>query len=162
MKVLVEDGDRFTVVSGKAPAVGRHYVLEEAQTATSEQGRAFHALAQEFFRTGLHSYEAASFEDFRNLLKRDLGAGFESFLYAYLDDEGNVQQCKVSTYAEVPAEIRKNPRVSSMVYGKLKSWADYTKKQRTETIDSLIATMHQAGVNSPKFQEILSGMGAEQ
>lgn len=158
MKVLISDDNSFTVVAGKAPAVGRHYVLEEAETATAEQGRAFHALAQEFWRTGLHSYDAANFDEFRNLIKRDLGAGFESFLYAYVDDDG-VQQRKVATYAEVPAEIRKNPRVASMVYGKLKSWAEYTKKERTETIDRLISTMHQAGVNSPKFAEILEGLG---
>ena len=158
MKVLIADDNSFTVVAGKAPAVGRHYVLEEAETATSEQGRAFHALAQEFWRSGVHSYEAANFEEFRNFVKRDLGSGFESFLYAYIDDSGNVQQRKVETYAEVPAEIRKSPRVASMVYGKLKSWAEYTKKERTETIDRLISTMHQTGVNSPKFAEILQGM----
>jgi hypothetical protein len=162
MKVLIDADDRFTVLTGKAPAVGRHYVLEEAQNATSEQSRAFHALAQEFWTTGQHSYDCGNFDEFRNLIKRDLGAGFESYLYAFIDAEGNVQQRKVETYAEVPAEIRKSPRVAQMVYGKLKSWADYTKKQRTETIDSLIATMHQAGVNSPKFQEILAGMGADQ
>jgi len=161
MKVLIDADDRFTVVTGKAPAVGRHYVLEEAQSATSEQGRAFHALAQEFFRTGLHSYDVDNFEAFRNLLKRDLGAGFESYLYAYVDDEGLVQQRKVDKYFDVPAEIRKSPRVASMVYGKLKSWAEYTKKERTETIDRLISAMNQAGVNTAKFGEILAGMGAE-
>ena len=160
MKVLVEDEGRFTVVAGKAPAVGRHYVMEEAETATAEQSKAFHALVQEFYRTGLHSYDVASFEEFRNLIKRDLGAGFEAFLYAYLDDDGNVQQRKVASYAEVPAEIRKSERVGQMVYGKLKSWADYTKRERTETIDRLISAMNQAGVNSPKYGEIIAGMGA--
>jgi len=45
-----------------------------------------------------------------------------------------------------------------MLYGLLKSWADYTKKERTETIDRLIAEMIQAGINSGKFHEILDGM----
>jgi DNA-binding transcriptional regulator YhcF (GntR family) len=45
-----------------------------------------------------------------------------------------------------------------MVYGILKSWHDYTKKERTETIDRLIAEMLQAGVNSNKFHEILRSM----
>jgi len=48
--------------------------------------------------------------------------------------------------------------------GEVKSWADYTKKERTETINALISEMHQAGVQTKKFYEILEGMeraGAE-
>jgi len=41
---------------------------------------------------------------------------------------------------------------------RLKSWRDYSKKERMESIDRLIAEMVQAGVNSKKFSEILQGM----
>ena len=57
-------------------------------------------------------------------------------------------------------EVRRDPELKNLARGRLKSWADYTKKERTETIDRLISEMHQAGVNSTKFSEILEGMGA--
>jgi hypothetical protein len=41
---------------------------------------------------------------------------------------------------------------------RLKSWADYTKKERQMTIDRLISEMHQAGVNSRHFYYILPGL----
>lgn len=45
--------------------------------------------------------------------------------------------------------------------GRLKSWTDYTLRQRRDFIDALIAEMNQAGVNTPKYFEILSGMERE-
>jgi hypothetical protein len=47
-----------------------------------------------------------------------------------------------------------------MIAGKLKSWADYTKKERRETIDRLVSAMIQSGVNSKRFDEIVAGMAA--
>ena len=41
---------------------------------------------------------------------------------------------------------------------KVISWTDYTKTERTSAIDKLIAEMHQAGVQTAKFYEILKGM----
>ena len=38
---------------------------------------------------------------------------------------------------------------------RLKSWSDYTKRERQETISRLIAEMIQAGVHAKKFYEIL-------
>ncbi len=158
MKVLVEDGERFTVVAGKAPTVGKHYVMEEAETATAEQNRAFHALVQEFWTSGLHSFDVATFDDFRDMVKAKLGAGFDAVLVATVDTDGKAHQAKYRTLSDVPAEIRRDPTAS--IFGRVKSWTEYTKKERTEAIDRLISTMHQAGVNSRKFMEILEGMGA--
>jgi hypothetical protein len=44
------------------------------------------------------------------------------------------------------------------IMGKLKSWGDYSKTERRETMDRLIAEMETAGVNTPKYREILAGM----
>jgi len=85
-----------------------------------------------------HSYNAKSFEHFRALIKLNLGAGLEKYK-TLVDTEGRL-------YSE--------PVISH----RLKSWADYTKKERRETIDRLIAEMHQAGVTTRKFNEILEGM----
>jgi hypothetical protein len=40
----------------------------------------------------------------------------------------------------------------------LKSWADYSKKERQMTIDNLISEMMQVGVSNKHFDEILRGM----
>jgi len=60
---------------------------------------------------------------------------------------------KVKSLEQVPEGIPK-----SHIMGKLKSWADYTKKERRQAIDKLIAEMIQVGVNTKKFYEILDGM----
>jgi len=41
---------------------------------------------------------------------------------------------------------------------RLKSWADYTKKERQMTIDNIIHEMMLVGINEPHFEEILRGM----
>lgn len=149
MTVLITADGEYIAESQDAPIVGRRYALEDATTGTGAQNRAFHALMGEYFRTGLHSFPARSFAEFRDYVKRDLGAGFESFIYA--SPEG---VRKVKTREEIPAEYNN----SKYAMGRLKSWADYTIKERRETIDRLIAEMDQAGVNTPKYHEILSGM----
>ena len=143
--------DGFIHVSGDVPEIGRKYSLEDVAEGSLAQGKAFHALIQEYWRSGAHSYDCDSFPRFRDLIKRDLGAGFESYVYA---DETGLH--KVKTAAEIPATV---PITHKM--GKLKSWADYTKKERREAIDRVIAEMTQAGVNTRKFQEILEGMNSE-
>lgn len=158
---LITESGRFVIVAGRDPDVGHRYVLERADTATSEQGRAFHALLQEWYRTGLHSYEG-DFSHFRDCVKRDLGAGFTSFAYADVDDDGNVALRTCERYEDVPEYIRASSRRNDLVRGRLKSWADYTKRERTEAIDRVISAMRQSGVNSPKFEDILQGMGADQ
>jgi hypothetical protein len=45
---------------------------------------------------------------------------------------------------------------------RLKSWRDYSKKERQMTIDNLISEMMQAGVNNKHFEEILQGMENKQ
>ena len=58
------------------PRVGCRYQLEDATNGSLAKGRAFHALISEYFRTGRHSYPAKTFYQFRDYIKRDLGAGF--------------------------------------------------------------------------------------
>jgi hypothetical protein len=41
---------------------------------------------------------------------------------------------------------------------KLKSWADYTKRERSDAIDNLISEMLQAQVQTKRFYEVLDGM----
>lgn len=144
--LITEDG--YTA-EGKQPEVGKRYYLTDAESGTEAQNKAFHALIGEYWKSGAHSYNADSFEHFRDLIKLNLGAGAECFVFATPD---GIQRAK--TLDEVPEEYR----TAKYCMTKLKSWARYTKKERRETIDRLIAEMHQVGVNTKKFHEILEGM----
>jgi len=124
--------------SGASLKIGCYYNAEPVDdSGTNEQNRAFHALIQEYWASGAHSYNAKNFGHFRELIKFNLGAGAERY-YSLVDSEGK------------PSEPR--------ILWRIKSWANYSKRERTETIDRLIAEMIQAGINTNKFNEILRGM----
>ena len=162
MKALV------TVASGEVvqllmtdelPEVGHYYFLESATEGTGAQNRAFHALTMEYFKSGMHSYNADSYDNFREQIKKSLGIGFEGFVYIDWDlEHTHYKMYDVKNKEDIPERILKDPDMKDMIRGKLKSWSKYTQKQRKQTIDNLIAEMLQAGVNSKKFQEILKGM----
>jgi hypothetical protein len=157
MKILITGPGEYTPNSTDLPVVGRYYTLEDAANGTGAQNRAFHALLGEYYKSGLCSYDCKSFDDFRNQIKRKLGPGFESYAYADIVKGLPVLEV-VDKYDEIPEVIRKDPRLREYVRGRLKSWADYTKKERRDTMDKLIAEMKMAGVNSKKFDEIMEGM----
>jgi len=135
MKILVTAPGEFM---GDDLQVGCHYNAEPAATGTQAQNKAFHALVHEYWLSGCHSYNARSFPHFRELIKLYLGAGAERY-YSVVDDQGNG--------LDRPA-----------VRHRVKSWTRYTKEERKESIDRLIAEMHQAGVQTRKFYEILQGL----
>lgn len=163
MKVKILDGDQFLVESGKAPAVGKSYVMEEAATATGEQNRAFHALLGEYWRSGLHSSDAPNFADFRKQVLVRRGAGHEKIVFTSIEtgSDGKLKAVihQVKTLDEVPREIFRDPDLKKMVLAAPKSWTEYTKTERTMTIDNLITDMIASGVNSDKFAQIIEGMG---
>jgi hypothetical protein len=63
----------------------KYYECQPADTGSLAQGRTFHGLLQIFWASGLHSYPAKSFEEFREYIKRDLGAGAEYYVYVQKD-----------------------------------------------------------------------------
>ena len=111
---------------------------------TDQQNRAFHALLGEFWKSGLSSYE--SYDDMKDTIKLRI-AGADGFLF--IDDKGRIKEVKSleqvkGRYAEVP-----------------KSWADFTLEQRRDAIDEVIREATMAGVNSKKWDEIITGMQEE-
>jgi len=154
MKILITDTNTFT---GDDLAIGKYYYVEPADTGTLQQGRCFHGLLHCYLASGCIAYPVSSYEDLKSIVKKNLGAGYES--YVYIEDTGNgLLKGKVKTRDEVPNNLAIDKNGRKMVWGNLKHWADYTKKERAETIDRLIAEMIYAGVNSKKFNEILETM----
>jgi len=155
VNVRIVDGSKYEPL-GDSPAPGL-YALESLETGTNAQNRAFHALITEYWRSGCHSYQATTFSDFRDMIKRGLGAGFESYVYAEIVD-GKPRISLAKKYEDIPESVRKDPDLKSLVRGRLKSWSNYTKKERRLTMDRLISEMHQVGVQTPAFMRILEGM----
>ena len=58
----------------------------------------------------------------------------------------------------IPKNVAHDQYGNPLAAGILKSWTRYTKKERKETIDRLIAIMHQVGVQTERFYDILKGM----
>lgn len=158
MKILITGEETFLPQSTDHPQEGRYYVLEDAESGSHAQNKAFHALVQEYWKSGLHpKYGGDPFSTFRDKIKRDLGAGFEAFVYADIEN-GRPRIHQVKRLDEIPEHITSDPEMAQMVQGKLKSWGNYTKKERTRTIDNLLDDMTSAGVCSKKFDEIREGM----
>jgi hypothetical protein len=141
--------------AGDALVSGKYYDCAPAESGSNKQNSAFHGLLQTFWTSGLHSYPAKSFQEFREYIKRDLGAGAEYYVYVKKD---SLLKAKSRDRGEAVREAAIDKDGRPVVWMKLKSWADYTKKERAEAIDRLISTMHQAGVQTAKFYEILAGM----
>jgi hypothetical protein len=135
MKILITAPNVFT---GDKLKVGSYYNVELAAEGTEAQNKTFHALLQCYWTSGFHSYNARSFEHFRALIKLYLGAGMEKF-YNLANPDGT-------------------PCPEGRPDYRLKSWADYSKKERQMAIDNLISEMIQVGVKSKHFEEILQGM----
>jgi hypothetical protein len=135
MKILITAPNVFT---GDKLKVGCYYTVELAAEGTDAQNKTFHALLQCYWTSGCHSYDARSFEHFRALIKLYLGAGMEKF-YNLVNSDGT-------------------PCPKGRPDYRLKSWTDYSKKERQTTIDNLISEMMQVGVNDKHFEEILRGM----
>jgi hypothetical protein len=135
VQILITAPNVFT---GDKLKVGCYYNVEPADEGTAAQNRTFYALLQCYWTSGCHSYDARSFEHFKALIKLYLGAGMEKF-YNLVNEDGT-------------------PCPQGRPDYRLKSWADYSKKERRMTIDNLISEMMQAQVQTPRFYEILRGM----
>jgi hypothetical protein len=163
MIITIVSPGEYLCDTKEEPKVGGRYLLEDAASGTRAQNNAFHALLDEYYRTWLWSYQGsgynsgATYDEFRNMIKRKLGAGFESFVYAEIVG-GKPFVREVKTREEIPEAILRDPDMREMIRGRLKSWADYTKRERRLTMDKLITEMVEVGVNTPHFREILDGM----
>lgn len=156
MRAICIDASAEQSIFNIEAIVGRTYEIEDISKGSGAQNKAFHALLLEYHKSGLHSYNG-NFKIFKDEIKKYLGEGFESYVYATIQNS-KPRIKKATNYEDIPEYIRKDPDLKDMIMGRLKSWSDYTKKQRRETMDKLISEMRQSGVNSKKFEEIIGGM----
>ena len=151
------DGSYNFKFDGETPEVGHKYQLESLHDGTLAQNKLFHSLVMVYYNSGQHNDDKINYTTFRDRIKKNLGAGFESFIYAEIV-EGKPKIRHARKKEEIPEEIRTDPKMQEMILGKLKPWSDYSKKQRKSTIDNLISEMLQVEIKSNKFQEILKGI----
>ena len=160
MTILILDNDKYLPESADKPVPGKHYNLEDAVEGTQAQNKLFHALVTEYWKSGLHpKYGGDDYDSFRDQIKRTIGAGFDRYVYSLLEDD-RLKIKVVKHETDIPEFIRNNPHGKDAMYGILKSWSAYTKKERQHTIDNLLDDMTAVGVQSKKFDEIREGLDA--
>lgn len=169
-KVIAKDGDQYTILLNNGSlTVGNDYTLEDATRGTAAQNRAFHALLSAFYEWmsridtfqfedngRIFDFRTPSAHDFREYFKYKFGAGAAH--YQYVEDDYSM--VKVDSYEDIPTHVLswphegKNPRIKAV----LKSWADYTKKERRYAIDNLFGIIHAVSCHDRRVIEIMTGM----
>jgi hypothetical protein len=154
MRILITAPGEFV---GNDLVPGKYYECELADSGSAAQNNAYWALVSEYYRSGLFSYPAKNIEELHSHIKKNLGLGFES--YVYVEERGNgLFRGEAKSLDDIPSSVAKDGNGKKMIWGRLKSWSKYGKKARRETIDGLIAEMDMAGVRTKKYFEILDGM----
>jgi hypothetical protein len=102
----------------------------------------------------LYSYPAKTKEDLKIEIKKHLGAGYEFYIYVEQTWKG-IRHGQVKRREDAPKNLAIGVDGQEMIWGFLKSWSSYSKKERTNCIDLLIAEMKTAGVSSKKFFQLL-------
>ena len=161
IKILITGDDEHIAQSKVKPEEGMFYNLEPTGKGTLSQNSAFHALVMEFWRWGGHpKYGGDPFSVFRDKIKRDLGTGFAAYVYADISG-GKPRIFQVDNFEAIPEHVRSDSDRATLIQGKLKSWIDYTKKERQQTIDNLLDDIRACGCNTPKMDMIIEGMQDE-
>jgi len=151
MRILITADGEFT---GSNLSVGGYYFCEKDDSGSLLQNSLFHALLYVYFVSGCFSYPVDNYLDLKKEVKRNLGVGFESYVYIKLTDKG-LKKITVKNKEDIKGKVAVDEDGNKMIFGNLKSWSDYTRKERKETIDKLIAQMKMENVQSRKFNDIL-------
>ena len=132
-------------------------VLEEKQYKSRQQNSLFHSLLMCFWESKLSIFY--SYEELRNHYKR----------IAHLCDvkwentlPDQIKQMLWRAIKLLPIPKRYLDEICELLRGRVitwHSWADCSKEMARLTLDQLLNDMHEAGVNSKKFEEILKGLG---
>ena len=156
MRYSKEDIKRLTGVEIKE-AFGHIEVLTETQYKSKKQNDLFHSLLKCFWDSGCSSFE--SYKSMRFHYK-DIAHLIE---YVFTNDlKEETKQMLWRAVKLLPIDETERKKVIELLRGKTlieHSWAESTKGMAKIAIDQLLNDMHDAGVNSKKFEEILKGLG---
>jgi hypothetical protein len=101
----------------------------------------------------LYSYPAKTKEDLKIEIKKHLGAGYEFYIYVEQTWKG-IRYGQVKRREDAPKNLAIGEDGLEMIWGFLKSWGKYNRKERTQTIQNLFAEMDNAGVSIKKYFEL--------
>ena len=132
-------------------------ILTKKQYKSRQQNSLFHSLLDCFWDSGCSSFESPKsmrfhYKDVAHLIEYV----FES------DLQENTKQMLWRAIKLLPIEESEKKKIVELLKGRVlveHSWAESTKEMAKLAIDTLLNDMHQAGVNSKKFEEILKGIG---
>lgn len=158
-KCIKEIGGEYTFsFMYSSPIVGHDYDLEEATEGTEKQRNTREALIMAYWKAGVHpKYGGEGYTTFRDKLKRDIGAGFDKYIYAVIVD--NKPKIKTAKKKEdIPHEVLSDPDMKDMIQGKLKSCSRYGKKANASFIDNIILDGTANGCNTTEWNNIINGM----
>lgn len=132
-------------------------ILNEKQYKSRQQNNLFHSLLKCFWDSGCSSFE--SYKSMRFHYK-DIAHLIE---YVFQNDlKESTKQILWRAVKVLPIEESERKKVIELLRGRIQivhSWAESTKGMAKIAIDQLLDDMHEAGVNSKKFEEILKGLG---
>lgn len=136
-------------------------LLDDKSMKSDEQNKLFHSLLGIFWDSGCSSYETADkmrfhYKDIAGLITYEYISGLNKNTRLLL-----WKILLISKFKNLVPE-QQNNRVNELLKGKVfkeKSWSYVSKKKATEAIQALIDDMYKAGVNSPKFEEVMKTIG---
>ena len=159
MKITITP-DGYICDTLEKPIEGRKYILEDAEHHSGQQRKAAHALINEWYKSGLWDFiDTMDYNRFRDAVKYRYGAGMSHLEYV----ENDYTMHRVVSMDEVPEHVVTdfNDGNHGRIKGVLKSFADYKKSEVKDLIDKLLIAMDDAGVCSPKYEDIKRGMSDE-
>lgn len=139
--------------TNELPIPGRRYYLEDAADYTPPMRRLWESLVDIAFKSGLFSIDTLDIYEFRETFKLRYGEGFARL--KYVNDKN--QMIEVKHRDDIPdyvaLDFAKGNR--ERIQGIIKSSTAYTKKQFGSLIDNTLDAMHNVGVDSKKFADII-------
>ena len=145
--------------TNEMPIPGHKYYLEDASEYTPPMRRLWESLVDIAFKSGLFSYDTMDISEFREHFKLDYGEGFSRL--KYVNDKNQMVEVKhrddIPDYVALDFANGNRERIQGII----KSSTAYTKKQFTRMIDNTIDAMHNVGVDSKKFADIIDEITRE-
>lgn len=153
------------------PIEGRYYYLEDATTGTQAQNKAFHSLLKAWwdwmFKTGsltfefngvVFNFDTPDHKEFKRLWKARYGAGNQIYFVNNLCGRE-----RADSYNDIPIYAKSDFEAGNKdrIWLDLKSWSDYTKTERKDTIQAMINMIPCSGCDDKKVWEIIEGMSSD-